>query len=101
MLESAADACQWAELVILCGTYEDGQVFFDAPGARRLLAGKTVLHLSNGGPQEASAAMQMARQCGAAYLDACLLVRLCCLASAHCSEQLGQRAYMPCVLNML
>ena len=75
VLNSAADACTWAELIILCGTYEDGRTFLDAPGVSQLLKGKTVLHLSNGVPQEASVASRWARQHGAAYLDACLLVR--------------------------
>jgi 3-hydroxyisobutyrate dehydrogenase-like beta-hydroxyacid dehydrogenase len=70
------DAAAWADLIILCGSYEEGQQFLRGQDVARALRGKCVLHLANGTPQEAEATAAILQKLGVQYLDACLLVRI-------------------------
>ena len=71
--DDGIEAASWADLIILCGSYEEGHDYLSLPGMRRHLRGKVVLQLANGTPQEAAHAAALVRQHGASYLDGCLL----------------------------
>jgi 3-hydroxyisobutyrate dehydrogenase-like beta-hydroxyacid dehydrogenase len=68
------EACAWADLIVLCGTYDQSAQWLHHSGLARHLKGKTVLQLSNGTPQEAVGLAASVRSHKAHYLDACLLV---------------------------
>jgi NAD binding domain of 6-phosphogluconate dehydrogenase len=70
---NVAEAASWADLVIFCGSYEEGHSFLSTASMHRRLHGKCVLQLSNGTPQEAASTAAFVKRLGGKYLDACLL----------------------------
>ena len=67
---SAADAVRASDLVVMCVyDYASAREILQSPGVAQALAGKVLVQLTTGSPQEAREALAWARSHGAAYLD--------------------------------
>lgn len=67
---SAAEAVSSGELVVMCVyDYTAAKDILQSPGVAQALAGKTLVQLTTGSPEEAREALAWARSHGAAYLD--------------------------------
>ncbi len=71
---NAAGAIAASPITIICvDTYNSAKAFLDMPEARSALAGKTIVQLSTGTPQEARASEPWFGSQGATYLDGAIM----------------------------
>ena len=71
---SAADACEQAELVVMCvADYTVAHSVLDTDEVRASLRGKTLVQLTSGAPADARRSEDWARKHGISYLDAAIL----------------------------
>lgn len=67
---TAADAVRSSDLIVMCVyDYAAANDILQSPGVAQALAGKTLVQLTTGSPEEAREALAWVRSHGAAYLD--------------------------------